>query len=254
MLTKHQFFSQTRRFIRPAGELNSLLYFTDAYAVQNVIFMHDGQVVAWKLGGVNNTTRQAFNVEGTYAGPVAADNIMPARPTMHPNNFGKQCQGELEILVKLGDIPAFFSGELSVDDIISEFAPAIECPASVLAFPKDGVFALIADCCAAGSIVHGEWMPWKAFEGTQPNDTVSLFSDNEILAKGVYSNLIDGVAGVVQSFCDLARQYSLPVKPGDLISTGGITPCVALPHGQMLTALFTGLGDFSFMVQENTVD
>jgi 2-keto-4-pentenoate hydratase len=250
---KHQFFAQTRRFIRPAGERPGIHDFADAYAVQKKVFKRYDQVVAWKLGGVNVATRQAFQVDGTYAGPLAADGIMPAQPIMHPNNFGIQCQGELEILVRLGDVQTFNCGELSVDDVITAIAPAIECPASVLAFPEDGVFALIADCCAAGSVVHGEWMPWQAFENTQPNDAVSLFSDSGILAEGVYNNLIDGVAGIVQSFFDLARQYSLPVKAGDLIATGGITPCVALPHGQLITASFTGLGDFSFLVQENIV-
>lgn len=253
MSTKHQFFAQTRRFIRPTGERPSIHDLADAYAVQNEVFKRDDQTVAWKLGGVNVVTRQAFQVDGTYAGPLAADSIMPARPIMHPDNFGIQCQGELEILVRLGDVQAFYRGELLVDDLITAIAPAIECPASVLAFPEDGIFALIADCCAAGSVVHGEWMPWHAFENTQPNDAVSLSSDSGILAEGAYNNLIDGVAGVVQSFFDLASQYSLPVKAGDLISTGGITPCVALPHGQLITASFTGLGIFSFMVQENTV-
>lgn len=252
MSAKHQFFAKTRRFIRPDGERPSIRDFADAYAVQNEVFKRDDKAVAWKLGGVNAATRQAFQVDGTYAGPVAADSIMPARPIMHPNDFGIQCQGELEILVRLGDVAAFYRGELSVDDVIAAIAPAMECPASVLAFPEDGVFALIADCCAAGSIVQGEWMPWQAFESTQPNDAVRLLSDSGILAEGVYANLIDGIAGIVQSFCDLARQYSLPVNAGDLIATGGITPCVALPHGQMITASFTGLGHFSFMMQENT--
>jgi len=252
MSAKHQFFAQTRRFIRPAGEQPSMRDFADAYAVQNEVFKRDDQAVAWKLGGVNAATREAFQVDGTYAGPVAADRIMPARPIMHPNDFGIQCQGELEILVRLGDVAAFYRGELSVDDVITGIAPAMECPASVLALPEDGVFALIADCCAAGSVVHGEWVPWQAFESTQPNEAVSLFSDNGMLAEGVYANLIDGVAGIVEGFCDLARQYCLPVKAGDLVATGGITPCVALPHGRLITASFTGLGVFSFMVKENT--
>ena len=230
----------------------SIASFNEAYAIQGEVFCRDDQAVAWKLGGVNAATRQAFRVDGTYAGPVAADSIMFARPIMHPNDFSIQCQGELEILVRLGDVEAFYRGELLVDDVIASIAPAMECPASVLTFPEDGVFALIADCCAAGSIVHGEWMPWQAFESTQPNDEVRLLTDRGIIAEGVYANLIDGVAGIVQSFCDLARHYSLPVKAGDLIATGGITPCVALPHGQMITASFAGLGDFSFMVQENT--
>lgn len=224
--------------------------FSEAYAIQNEVFRRDDQAVAWKLGGVNAATRKAFQVDGTYAGPVAADRIMSARPAMAATDFGIQSRGELEILVRLGDIHGFYDGRISVDDVIAAIAPCMECPASVLNFPEDGVCALIADCCAAGTIIHGEWMPWQAYEAVCSKDAVILSSDNGILAEGNYGALIDGVAGIVQSFCDLARRYSLPVKTGDLIATGGITPCVPLPHGQMMTASFTGLGDFSFMVQE----
>lgn len=254
MSAKVNFFLQTRKFQRPSVSVPAFSSFAEAYAIQCSVFQRDDRAIAWKLGGVNHWTRKAFQVERIYAGPVSHEAIIPVEPIMAPQDCGIQCHGELEILVRLGDINAFTDGNITIDEVISAIAPALECPASVLKFPDDGIYTLIADCCGAGTIIHGEWLPWRAYEDIHPSDNVILSSDSEVLAKGIYENLIDGVANIVKSFCALAHEHDLPVKPGDLIATGGITPCVPLPHDQILTVSLSGLGDFSFMLRNDNDD
>lgn len=248
------FFRRTRKFIHPNVPAPEISSFEEAYNIQKLLFTRDDRNIAWKLGGVNIQTREAFNVVDTYGGPISADRIMQACNQMKPMDFGIQCQGELELLVKLGDVDRFLQNQITIDALINSIAPAIECPASVLSFPKDGIFALIADCCAAGTLIHGDWLQWNAYDKVIHSDQVTLYNEQTVLAKGVYGNLIGGIANIVESFIRLAKKHQLPIKSGDMICTGGITPCVKLPKHGKLKVSFSKLGQFSFTIREDKED
>lgn len=250
MSADQAFFALTRRYEKPHAELPALSSDAEAYKIQNIVCPRGPDRVAWKLGGVNQATRSAFNVDRVYAGPIAADQIGAVEPRMPATGFGLQCQAELEVVVKLTD--AVTDPQASAADIICEIAPALECPASVLSHPQSGVLALIADGCAAGSLVLGAWRAAEQEFLEHFSGSVSLSADGIEIASGRYENLVDGLVGTVLAFLDLAAEYELPVKPGDLVSTGGLTPCVPLPVGQKLQAGFAGLGDFSFQIESGT--
>ena len=236
------FFRATRLFESPTKPVPVLADLQTAYAVQNKIFRSNTSPTIWKLGGVNHVTRAAFNVESTYAGPVANNQIFPFHETMLPSCFGMQCQAELELLVRLND--NFQNTSATSFDV----APALECPATVLNFPEDGVLALIADCCAAGTVVHGPWRNCFLDDLCALEGAATLSDDTRVLAQGTYSELIDGLAGCVAGFLALAREYNLPVRAGDMVSTGGLSPCVGLPHQTRLSVAFPGFDTINFEI------
>ena len=242
------FFRNARGFARPDGCVPALASQAAAYEVQRKVFQPGKNPTVWKLGGVNKATRSAFNFNATYAGPISGDAIFPLCAKMQPADFGRQCQAELELLVRLDELHVSDVSDRALVDAKFNVAPALECPATVLNFPQDGVLALIADCCAAGTLVHGPWQQYNLTDLGKLQGAVSLSTDATVLTEGSYAQLIDGLAGCVASFLTLAQTFDCPVRAGDLVSTGGLTPCVKLPLNTGLRAIFPGFDDLNFEI------
>ena len=239
------FFQRARHMLTPRGTMPSLADFNDAYQVQKTLLKRGAHEICWKLGGVNIATREAFATDSVYAGPLAHDAIISAHKAVTIDAFGPNCQGELEVLVMLGDVDAYWNGDRTLDQLIVKVAPAIECPATMLDFPKNGLLALIADCCAAGTVIHGDWKSWKEFDSALSHAPVELIADGTVLATGYSTNLIGGIKQTIKDFMQLAKTQGLDVRSYDLVSTGGLTPCVNLPQAAHYQVNFPGLNNFS---------
>lgn len=231
--------------LSPQEAMPSLADLNDAYQIQKNLLKRGANEICWKLGGVNIATRQAFATESLYAGPLEHDAIISADKVVTIDAFGPNCQGELEVLVMLGDVDAYWNSEISIDQLMLKVAPAIECPATMLDFPKNGLLALIADCCAAGTVIHGDWKSWKEFDSALSHLPIELIADDSLLATGYYTNLIGGIKQTIKDFMQLAKTQGLDVRSYDLVSTGGLTPCVQLPQASHYQVNFPGLNNFS---------
>jgi len=180
---------------------------------------------AWKLGGTNAASRAAFQVERLYYGAIARDEIL-FFPHHAPGASLVELKGEVEIALRIA--PDGYSHDA--------WAIALEMPASPLVDLVDlGVVALVADRCAAGSLVLG---PIRTGLLPQPDDPVSQDVDGVRMSDGAPSRLTAPPETLLHEFLALAREHGAPVSPGDWVATGGMTACITYEPGQHVVVRF----------------
>ncbi len=221
-----------------------------AYEVQeNVRRLSRQNVGAWKIGGSNEPTRQIFKTDEIYFGSIPLEEVNAAA---HVPIVSASCRGEAEIAFKFNSqIETLVAPMVSVDEVhacIESVAACIELPLSYVEdIPAYGLNVLLADNCAAGSLVHGDFVLHEgmSFEAEQP---VTIRVKSGVLAAGVFGNLIGGPLQVLYEFINLAVEHKLPLRSGHIVATGGLTSCVKLPLNEVITVDFGALGVFDFQL------
>lgn len=220
----------------------------DAYQLQAKNRQILGAVGGWKLGGSTLQTREAFNVNEVYCGPIFADAISAAnQPVVFPNHID-QPFGEVELVFELSkrvedmgmrDI-ATYRGVLAC---IKRIYVGVEFPWSIFELPLAGLSALVADQCASGVLVVGA----KPI----PLDSLDfVVSDGQdILASGSTENLVGGPVNILGDFLALAHEQSIRLAKGHLVATGGCTPCVAFPRSKKIEVLCNDRVALSFAIE-----
>ncbi|MBJ3778774.1 hypothetical protein [Acuticoccus mangrovi] len=223
----------------------------EAYAVARQCFdaKHAVDVASYKLGGTTPGTQAAFATETAYFGALAASEIWTcgeARPIFRLPDF----RGEAEIAVRLArDVSAEEVADLVADDTLFDaFAPALEAPWSVVRnLPEAGLPALLMDCCAVGLLFLGTPRPIDAAAMEAP---LAIVVEGEIRAEGKAATglVMPPMAAALAGMKEMAR-YGMRLAAGQWISTGGITPCVDLPHGVPAELRFGGVPEFQVVVE-----
>ena len=189
----------------------------------------NGPVAAWKLGGTNEATRQAFNVSTLYFGPLYTDEVFAADQPMELPLL--QTQAEVEIAIRIG-VNGFdawcFAAELP------------SCPLRNVA--ASGVATLVADRCGAGALILGPVR--RLAEGWSGDITLNI--GGAAVARGHADRLIADPIAIAAQFVGLARRYGFAPKQGDWIATGGLTPCVPIPRTGAVTVAVDGRPEFTF--------
>jgi 2-keto-4-pentenoate hydratase len=230
----------------------------DAYRIQKSNIGKLGVVAAWKLGGTTLATRNAFNTTKTYLGPIfdgAVFKSMELDKVSYPRGTPK---GEVEIYFRLNHYALTYAEETfeeaRVLECISGFGLCVEFPWSVFELPREGLSILVADCCASGSLAIGPTMPKEQYLKLSKLETVSLSSNSKLIAEAPISTIVDGPLSALHDFLLLVSEYQLPIENGQLVATGGITPCVDLPIETRINVASsdpTSLPEFTFCVKEN---
>jgi hypothetical protein len=198
------------------------LSLNDAYQIQKRQWNQCNDVAAWKLGGTNFVTKDLFKVTELYFGFLSRENIIVAEdPKINRfNDF------ELELCFK---IPNNFDLALdySLDDIAGwDKYFGLEFPSTCIAdLPTKGVAHLVADNCAAGSLVISNIRC--------DNPTLSMY---KMLVGQKNSNyhldLIDDTPSIVKQFLDISKLNGFEVVGGQYIATGGISKIHRLSIGE----------------------
>lgn len=180
---------------------------------------------AWKLGGTNPGSRAAFRVDRLYYGAIAQDEILhaPSQGRLAvPGLALAELKGEAEIALRISADGRGWDA----------WCVALEMPASPIVGLVDlGVVALVADRCAAGSLVLGPLQ-----EGPLPGPQARLRQDIDgtPTGEGTVALLTAPLADLLIEFLEMAREHGAPVAPGQWVATGGITPCLPYRPGQHL--------------------
>jgi 2-keto-4-pentenoate hydratase len=212
-------------------------------------------VAAWKLGATTAATRRAFATEEVYFGALLDSEAWfsesgDAPPAPH------RLRGEAEIAFRLAcDIPPEESQEILSDgpgQIFDGWAPAIEAPYSCVENLLElGLRALLMDRCAAGALYLGAVR-------TQMDDPsmmreLEIFAGTDLLAQGSAGDaLLMPPIDAARVFLAMAGRDGVDVQRGQWISTGGITPCVALPFGEPVRLVQGGKTVFEVVLQDAT--
>ncbi|KQW31330.1 hypothetical protein ASE36_03445 [Rhizobium sp. Root274] len=224
------------------------LTLAQAYAVQNRLIECLGPVEAWKLGGATTATRQIFNTQDVYYGPVFAGRVLLA-PTTVPQDLLGGPKGEAEVAFRLS---AAVEGDALPQDpwaLVDRIAPSIELPASTVDdLPRHGLNALIADGCAYGALVLGDALPIDAAVKASI-DTLSIsIAHGDVVETGSANHILTTPIGALAAFAKTALANGATLRAGQWVATGGCTSCLPLPSDQKIEVDFADLGAFSFVV------
>lgn len=192
---------------------------------------------AWKLGGTTAVTRRIFKVEKLYFGPLHASEILVS-PPVAPGRRLHEVKGEAEIALRIAPTAAavIAAGEAAIaaapaGALFDAWSVALELPSSPITNLVDaGVNALVADRCASGSLVLG---PATAYDGSHDwsGGKLRTEQDGVTIAEGGLEALVAAPDVCGRDFLIEAVRHGFTPKPGQWISTGGITPCVGLTPG-----------------------
>lgn len=226
-----------------------------AYNLQH-LQIENLDIGAWKLGGTTSFTRELFGVDTAYYGPIDAASTFVDVQTIPIDPKIKIAKGEAEVAFtlssKIADLESYDSNE--VNQYISHVSPSIELPWTLLDLPKDGVNALVADCCASGALIVGKPIQWNEALTHKLKGKVQVSEGIDLVTEGNVENIIDGPLFALNEFLSLAQKHKLPLKPGQLVATGGCTSCEVLAFNKNIKVNFESIGEFDFILESEKND
>lgn len=229
----------------------------ESYRIQAVNRSRLGKIAAWKLGGTTLSTQKLFKTDSVYFGPIFSDDVIftAERCPVVPIHYSS-VRGEAEVAFRLSEqvirpnnLPLLMK---EPERFIDAVYPAIELPWSPFPLPKSGLKVLVADMCGSGHLIVGQPMLYERELASLLQGSVKIVASKKLLANGAINAILGGPLKALQDFIRLAWSYDTPILPGQIVSTGGITPCIELPSAQEITVSFDMLGTFSFKLQQFT--
>lgn len=200
-----------------------------------------GTVGAWKLGATTALTRAAFATDKIYFGALREAEVHQGDLPAGAGPCLPTFRGEAEIALRMAkDLTAAQAADLQDPaGVFDAFAPALECPWSVVAdLPAAGLMALLMDRCAAGLLVLG-----PAYGRGQKETTgiLQIEQEGSLVASASARDglLMPPEAAALAGLREIGGA-GFDVAAGQWISTGGATPCVDLEHGKEVALWFDG--------------
>lgn len=208
--------------IRPASELE---------AIKAALEQAGTLPPAWKLGGTNALTRDMFQVGRAYFGPLRADELVTGEIEL-AGMVAPKVEPEFCVVFDADLDPDRHGGEpAALRRVLGGVALGLEIPDTILrAPPQAGVFSLIADRCAAGRLVLGDWLPVDTLEELQALPVVMTGPDGT-RSEGHGDWLIGGALAGVADMLESLRGLVDRVPAGTVIATGGLAPAMPLASG-----------------------
>lgn len=204
-----------------------------AYKLANdsLIPFRSNSFSAWKLGGATLANRKYFNIDHIFWGELTHKQV---------KEFNQKCDFQLKSLKAEGEISLKINVNLSTDffkfidhisdnDLFESFCYCIEMPDCGIDDLNHNIYALLSDRCASGALILGDWININLFNNNNIYTFKILDKDSQqILAFGNSDILLSSPISLARTFIKNSIKKGFIVKPGDIISTGGITPCINL--------------------------
>jgi len=244
---KVEYFSGLRLNIGPEGGFDREFMPDDesqAYAIQNEVVQELGfKVLAWKLGGTNPKTQANFDCTSAYLGPIFS--LGDEKPAFFDSAAPR---GEAELTFRLSDkIRSLDSNGIKGDPMayFDAVYPSLEMPYSrINDFHEVGMLPLVADLCGTGHLVVGD-AKHLALLQEHENIPVRIGPQEQPLACGSSLELVGGYQAALVDFLKLVLKYDIQIEAGQLVASGGVTPCVYLPVNNGVEIDFSSLGCLS---------
>ncbi|KZL16322.1 2-keto-4-pentenoate hydratase [Pseudovibrio sp. Ad26] len=240
-----------QKFVQMSG-LNVPQSLDEAYS----LIRHQGiqdhlEIGGWKLGGTTRSTQSIFKVDELYFGALDSTEIAHV-PTLAPTRKLLQSRAEVEIAFRISStVNPTPIQEVPIENLFDQWCVAVEMPSSPIEnIAEFGVETLIADRCAAGFLVLGKPYSLRSSQ-IQPwhEASLCLFQDDQKLAEGTSDQLVWPAEECARRFLLSALEKDFQPRPGQWISTGGITPCVSIEEGARISIQRDGILELEFQVK-----
>ena len=212
----------------------------EAYKIQTQLIANSQDSYQhFKLGGTNQKTRDIFKVTKPYFGMIANHNCQQVTNNKQNICLGKQTENllaELEIIIRISqniDIKQNINAT-NLTQYIGSYTFGLELPQNYLDnLELVGVSGLVAENCAAGYLIYGEFQPYKN-NSFNLSDKFIFYQDDSKIAEGVYQNLIGGLEKTLLEFIQEAQKHNFTITANSLIATGGLTDCVPIDRNKTI--------------------
>ncbi len=240
-----------RRRLRPLGGLpeNEAPASLDAgYAIQKAFIACSGDLpCGYKIGATSKRAQDFLGIADPIFGRVLESGLFPSGASLDPGAF---CFAlvEPEFAFRMArDLPApngaYGRGEVA--DAVATLVPAIEIVCSGWAdWTTRGAAALIADNGVHGALLLGEERAdWRGIDLAAHR--VRLEIDGVMTGEGSGAECLGHPLEALTWLAGEAGRRCGGLKAGEIVTTGVVTPFVALSAGQTARADFGALGTVS---------
>ena len=236
------------RFLAAEGASPRVSDLSMALAVQDAIVTAQGndgiRPIGYKIGATSQAARDMLGIPGPFRG-VLFDRTSHQSGARLPRGNGVYQVWEVEIAVRLGrDLDpagAPFSAS-NIESATAALIPAIEIVGSAWQpFNQAPKYDLIADNAVHGAWIHGDDVAdWSAMDLS--DGAVSLMIDGQIAAEGRGANVEGGPFGSTAWLANELAETGRGLRAGDVVTTGTVTPLVAISGPGLAVADFGPLG------------
>jgi 2-keto-4-pentenoate hydratase len=220
-----------------------------AYAIQDAAIQQwPDDISGWKVGRILEPWLTRFGAE-RLVGPIFTRSVREARSgevlRMHVFDGGFAAV-EAEFIVRLAaDAPP---GKMTwtvqeAAKIVADLFAGIEPAASPLAPINDlGPAAIVSDFGNNAGLIVGPAIPdWRTRSFDQL--TTETFIDEESVGRGTAASVPGGPLAALAFALECCARRSLPLKAGQLVTTGATTGVHQIRPGQRSRVVFGGIGE-----------
>jgi hypothetical protein len=187
----------------------------DAYGILGYYSRLHENIASWKLGGTNNSAGAAGCPSLVTLGFIL-DRDCNRFEELETSNFPDD-HFEVEVAVKLTEDLLKATSAQQMSSIELQLFLALECPRFDASLGKlNSISGEILKNCSSGTIHIS-------------HDTIALLRlTRELIGnnKIEFIGLKKSLSEIVWDFLEMSRIYDLNVKPGQFLSTGGLTPLI----------------------------
>ena len=245
----------SRQQIQPLTQINISLSNSDAYAVsRRLCELRQWEVLGRKIGFTNRSIWPIYGVDQPMWGSMSRSSIHYAENGKSSIKFSDYCEPRIEpeIVVCFACMPPQKANEAQIANNIAWLAPGFEIVDSVY---HDWKFT-IPDTIAAGGL-HGHLIIGEKVSVSDDlikqlfDQKVTLSCDNKVIEKGYGGNVLDGPISALKHLLDgISNEPSeIPLKAGDIVTTGTLTDAKPIRVGQTWSGDYAGIINSSLSVE-----
>lgn len=216
----------------------------EGWQIQRSLDAHAGAHAGWKLAATSPAGQRSIGADGPVLGRLYDHSIVPPGSTLSVEHMAMRlAEAEFAFTIARDIDPD--AGPLTRDRVLDSIAtlhPAIEVPDSRFTdFRTVGLPSLVADAMGVAFLVVGE--PTSAWNASDlPGLAVTMYSNGISASTGSGMDVLgDPLEALLWSAIELDRR-GLMLREGDVVTTGGCTPLIAVVAGDRLVADFGELG------------
>ncbi|MFM2042534.1 MAG: hypothetical protein RLY86_1110 [Pseudomonadota bacterium] len=217
------------------------------------------RVIGWKVGLVPPAFRERLGTD-RLAGPIFRRSLWysnPAEPTLFPVFVGGFAAVEAEFIVQLAeDLPPGSGpiGPAEAERLAGDLFIGVETAGSPLATINAlGPTVVVSDFGNNAGLILGPRIPdWRT--RSPESLTVRTIVDGVTVGAGSAASVPGGPLAAFRFLLDHARARAIPLKAGDLVTTGATTGIHEVVPGNQARVIFDAVGEIACTAVAATPD
>lgn len=216
----------------------------EGYAVQRALDELAGPPAGWKIAATSKAGQEHLGASGPMVGRLYETQRRPSGATLSVSGM-RMRSAEPEFAFVLAHDLDGTPGELEVEDVLATVGSlvlAIEVPDSrFVDFGQVGVPSLVADAMCGGHFVTGPSIAnWRSLDlREQP---ARLLCEGEERSAGRGANVLGDPRAALAWMANEVLGRGWPLRAGEIVLTGASAPPIPVHAGDVLDAVFDGLG------------